>query len=228
VHSVVSFDFAVSQLPGWHGTILPPYFVAGAILSGFAMVIVLAVPARQVLGLTDLITPRHLENMAKIMLATACMVGYAYLVEFFIAWYSANEFEQFTFLNRATGTYAIPFWIMIFCNVVVTQLLWFRRLRQNLWVLMVVALLVNVGMWFERFVIIITSETRDFLPSSWHTFMPTWVDLAMLAGSFGLFGTLFLLFLRYLPVVAVAEVKGVMPGAHAPECRVRGHDEYRA
>ncbi|MEX0777751.1 MAG: NrfD/PsrC family molybdoenzyme membrane anchor subunit [Phycisphaeraceae bacterium] len=215
VHSVVAFDFATSQLPGWHTTILPPYFVAGAVFGGFAMVLTLAIPARHWLGLKDLITIRHLENMCKVLLGTGLIVAFAYGIEFFIGWYSGESFEQFVFLNRAFGPYAWAFWIMVTCNVVAPQLLWFKACRTNVWVIFTVAMFVNVGMWFERFVIIVTSLHRDFVPGSWGDFVPTWVDLGMLAGSFGLFFTLFLLFVRYLPVVAMAEVKTVMPQARA-------------
>ncbi len=210
VHSVVSFDFATAQLPGWHSTIFPPYFVAGAIFGGFAMVLVLAIPARQWFGLKNLITLRHLENMAKIMLATGLMVDYAYGVEFFTSWYSGQPYEQFVILNRALGPYAWAFWVMIFCNVVAPQFLWFKKVRTNVWLLFIIANLCNAGMWFERFVIIITSLHRDFVPGSWGMFYPTWVDLGMLAGSFGLFFTMFLLFCRFLPVVAASEVKAVL------------------
>ena len=213
VHSVVSFDFATSQVPGWHTTIFPPYFVAGAVFGGFAMVITLAIPARQFFGLKNLITIRHLDNMAKILLATGLIVAYAYATEAFTAWYSDQPYEQSAFLNRFAGPMAWSAWLMVFCNVVAPQLLWFKRVRTNLWTLAFVAMCVNVGMWFERFVIIVTSLTRDYLPSSWGGYSPTWVDLGMLAGSFGLFFTLFLLFCRYLPVVAMAEVKTVMPEA---------------
>jgi Ni/Fe-hydrogenase subunit HybB-like protein len=214
VHSVVSFDFAVSQLPGWHTTIFPPYFVAGAIFGGFAMVLVLAIPCRAWFGLKDIITPRHLENMAKVMLGTGMIVGYAYMVEIFTAWYSGVSWEQFAFANRALGPYGWSFAVMMFCNVVSIQVLWFKKVRTNPMLLWIIAVLVNVGMWFERFVIIITTLTRDFLPSSWDAFKPTWVDIAMLVASFGLFFTLFLLFCRFLPMVAIAEVKTVMPQAH--------------
>jgi len=215
VHSVVSFDFATSQLPGWHSTIFPPYFVAGAVFGGFAMVLTLAIPAREWFGLKDFITIRHLENMCKIMLGTGLIVAYAYGVEFFIAWYSGHHYEQFVFLNRALGPYAWAFWVMVLCNVVIPQLLWVRKLRTNVWTILLVAMCVNVGMWFERFVIVVTSLHRDFVPSSWAMFTPTWVDLGMFAGSFGLFFTLFLLFCRFLPMVAMAEVKTIMPQAHA-------------
>jgi molybdopterin-containing oxidoreductase family membrane subunit len=222
VHSVVSFDFAVSQVPGWHTTIFPPYFVAGAIFSGFAMVMTLAVPARQWWGLKEFITLRHLENMNKVILATGCMVGYAYGMEMFIAWYSGAMYEQFAFLNRAFGQYAWAYWIMVSCNVIVPQIFWFKWARTNIAVMFIVSLLVNVGMWFERFVIIVSSLANDYLPTSWGYFKPTWVDFGTLIGSFGLFMTLFLLFIRYLPVIAIAEVKGVMPEAN-PHAGHGGH-----
>jgi Ni/Fe-hydrogenase subunit HybB-like protein len=217
VHSVVSFDFATSQIPGWHTTIFPPYFVAGAIFGGFAMVVTLMVPSRQFFGLKDLVTLYHIENMNKIILATGMMVGYAYATEFFMAWYSGNGFERYVFLNRALGPYAWAYWTMISCNVLAPQLFWAKKLRTNLVVTMFVAICVDIGMWFERFVIIVTSLHRDFLPSSWGMFTPTPVDLLTFAGSIGLFMTLFLLFVRYLPMVAMAEVKTVMPAAtHEP------------
>jgi Ni/Fe-hydrogenase subunit HybB-like protein len=214
VHSVVSFDFATSQLPGWHTTIFPPYFVAGAIFGGFAMVIVLAVPARQFFGLKYIITLKHIELMCKIILATGMIVGYAYAMEFFIAWYSGSMYEGFTFQNRAFGPYAWAYWTMVFCNVVSPQIFWWKSMRTNVWVAFIVGVIVNVGMWFERFVIIATSLARDFLPGSWGYFIPTPIDYLTLAGSFGLFFTLFLLFCRYLPMVAMAEVKSIMPEAH--------------
>ena len=215
VHSVVSFDFAVSQLPGWHTTIFPPYFVAGAIFSGFAMVLSLAIPARELWGLKDLITTRHIELMCKVILATGMMVGYAYSTEFFVAWYSGNRYEGFAFINRAFGPYWWAYTLMVSCNVLVPQIFWFKKMRTNMWVVFIAAALVNVGMWFERFVIVVSSLNRDFLPSSWHYFTPTAIDLLTFLGSFGLFLTLFLLFCRYLPQVAIAEIKGVMPQAHA-------------
>lgn len=214
VHTVVSFDFAVAQLPGWHTTIFPPYFVAGAIFSGFAMVISLLIPARSYFGLKDLITIRHLENMCKIILATGSIVGYAYSMEFFIAMYSGNEFEQFTFWNRVAGNYWWAYWIMVSCNVISPQLFWFKRIRTSPFLMFIVCIFVNIGMWFERFVITVTSLSRDFLPSAWGYFQPTWIDICMLIGSFGFFMTWFLLFCRYLPQIAVAEVKQVMPQAH--------------
>lgn len=228
VHSVVSFDFAVAQLPGWHTTIFPPYFVAGAVFGGFAMVVTLAVPARQFFGLKEIISLRHIENMNKVILATGMIVGYAYMIELFTAWYSGNSYEQFAFLNRMSGPYGWAYGIMILCNVASPQVFWSKRLRTNLVVTMIVAMCVTVGMWFERFVIIVTSLHRDFLPSSWRMFVPTWVDFGMLIGSFGLFFTLFLLFCRYLPMVAMAEVRGVLPEAHSPDCKTTGASEYHA
>jgi molybdopterin-containing oxidoreductase family membrane subunit len=222
VHSVVSFDFATSILPGWHTTIFPPYFVAGAIFCGFAMVVLLAVPARAYFGLKDLITLRHLENMNKIILATGLMVGYAYFVEFFVAWYSGNMFEHFTFVNRALGPYAWAYWIMVTCNVVSPNLFWSKKIRTTPWMMVIVAIAVNIGMWFERFVIVVTSLSREFLPSSWGYYKPTWVDLLTFAGSFGLFFMLFLLFLRFVPMVAMSELKAVMPQADP-----HYHDESR-
>jgi len=213
VHSVVSFDFAVALVPGWHTTIFPPYFVAGAIFSGFAMVLTLAVPARQLWGLKDFITMRHLENINKIILVTGSMVGYAYAMEFFIAWYSGSLYESFAFLNRALGQYAWAYWIMVTCNVLVPQIFWFRAARRSIPIMFVACLLVNLGMWFERFVIVVTSLAQDYLPSSWGYFTPTWVDILTLLGSFGLFMTLFLLFCRYLPIIAIAEIKHTMPEA---------------
>ncbi|MEE2639288.1 MAG: NrfD/PsrC family molybdoenzyme membrane anchor subunit [Planctomycetota bacterium] len=211
VHTIVSFDFAVSQVPGWHTTIFPPYFVAGAIFSGFAMVVTLMVPARELFGLKNLITDRHLENMNKIIMATGLMVGCAYGIEFFIAWYGGNPYEQFAFINRAFGPYYWAYWTMVSCNVLVPQLFWFKKCRTNPWIMVAICIFVNIGMWFERFVITITSLSRDFLPSSWAYFTPTPVDIMMLVGSFGLFFTLFTLFCRFLPMVAISEVKGVMP-----------------
>ncbi len=214
VHSVVSFDFAVSQLAGWHTTIFPPYFVAGAIYGGFAMVLTLAVPSRYLLGLKQIITERHIENCCKVMLATGLIVCYAYGVEFFTAWYSGHFYEQFAFANRALGPYRWAFCIMVFCNCIGPQILWIKRARLNPWTVMFAAMCVNVGMWFERFVIIIISLTRDYLASSWDAFTPTWVDIGMLIGSFGLFLSLFMLYLKFLPTVAMAEVKTVLPQAH--------------
>ena len=214
VHTIVSFDFAVSQLPGWHTTIFPPYFVAGAIFSGFAMVLTLLIPIRKWYGLEHIITIKHLENMAKIILLTGSMVGYAYGMEFFIAWYSGNPYETFAFVNRAFGPYAWAYWIMVSCNVITPQLVWFKKVRRSPAALFVLSIFVNIGMWFERFVITVTSLHRDFLPSSWDYYTATIWDVGMLLGSFGLFFTLFCLFIRYLPMIAMAELKSVMPAAN--------------
>jgi Ni/Fe-hydrogenase subunit HybB-like protein len=213
VHSVVSFDFATSQLPGWHTTIFPPYFVAGAIFSGFAMVITLMVICRSAFGMHDLLTIRHFENMAKIILLTGMLVGYAYAIEMFIAFYSGNPYESFIFANRALGDYAWAYWIMVGCNVLSPQIFWFRKMRRNLVVLFIMSIFVNIGMWFERFVIVATSLHADFLPSSWDYYRPTFWDVSTFIGSFGLFFTLFCLFVRFVPMVAMSEVKAVKPEA---------------
>ncbi len=214
VHSIVSTDFAISLLPGWHTTIFPPYFVAGAIFSGFAMVLTLAIPTRKIFGLEDFITVSHLERMAKIILLTGSMVGYAYAMEFFIAWFSTNPYEQYVFMNRAFGPYAWAYWIMVACNVITPQLFWFKKIRTNIKALFILSIFVNIGMWFERFVIIASSLHRDFLPSSWDYYVPTFWDVSLFLGSFGLFFTLFLLFIRFVPIISIAEVKAVLPNAH--------------
>ena len=210
VHTIVSWDFATSVLPGWHATIFPPYFVAGAIFSGMAMVLTLMIISRAVLNLRDYITSRHIDVMCKLVIATSGMVGLAYITEFFTAAYSGNTYEQFAFLNRAFGPFAWAYWTMVSCNVLIPQVLWFRAVRRRVSAVLVVALLVNVGMWFERFVIIVTSLHRGFLPASWTGYTPTIVEVATLVGSFGLFFTAFLLFCRFIPVIAMAEVKGAM------------------
>ncbi len=212
VHSVVSTDFAVSIVPGWHTTIFPPYFVAGAIFSGFAMVMTLAVITRKLFKLEHIITRLHLEKMNKIMLLTGMMVGYAYGCEFFIAWYSGNITEQFTFINRAFGPYAWAYWIMVSCNVLVPQIFWFKKLRNAIPVMFIASIFINIGMWFERFVIVM-SLARDYLPSSWGYYTPSIWDVMTFVGSFGLFFTLFLLFTRFMPIVSMTEVKGVLPQA---------------
>ena len=213
VHSIVSFDFAVANLPGWHTTIFPPYFVAGAIFSGFGMVLTLLLPLRAIFGLHDLITQKHIDNMCKIILATGSMVGYAYSMEFFIAWYGANSYEGFAFINRAFGNYWWAYWIMISCNVICPQLFWFKKIKDNIPLVWIISIFVNVGMWFERFVIANTTLSRDFLPSSWGYYSPTVVDIFTFFGTFGFFSILFLLFLRFLPLMPMAEVKSVMPQA---------------
>ena len=208
VHTIVSFDFAVSVLPGWHTTIFPPYFVAGAVFSGFAMVATWMIPARHFLGLKHVVTSRHIENMCKVMLATGMMVSYGYIMEHFIAWYSGNpyEFGQF-FRVRQRGPMAPVYWLMIFCNVLVPQIFWFKKIRTNLVVVWFACIFINIGMWCERFTIVVTSLHRDFLPSSWKLYAPTWVDISLFLGTIGLFSTLFLLFLKFVPAVAVTEVK---------------------
>lgn len=210
VHTIVSFDFAVSILPGWHTTIFPPYFVAGAVFSGFAMVQNVLIILRKIFNMEHIITIDTLEKMNKVLLATGMMVGYAYGMEFFIAWYSGNPLESFVFINRAFGNYAWAYWIMVTCNVVFPQLFWIRKLRRNLVVMFIVGVIVNIGMWFERFVITVTSLSRDFLPSSWDYYKPTLTDFGILIGSFGLFFTLVILFIKFAPVVSISEVKGVL------------------
>ena len=213
VHSIVSLDFSVSQLPGWHTTIFPPYFVAGAVFSGFGMVLTLLIPLRKICKLEDVITVRHVELMCKVTLATGSIVGYAYAMEFFIAWYSGNPYERYAFINRAFGPYAWAYWIMISCNVLTPQFFWFKRIRTNMLIVFILSIFVNIGMWFERFVIVVTSLHREFLPSNWSYYSPTWVDICTYLGTFGLFFTFFLLFIRFVPLVAIAEVKAVTPQA---------------
>jgi Ni/Fe-hydrogenase subunit HybB-like protein len=213
VHTIVSFDFAVSIIPGWHTTIFPPYFVAGAVFSGFAMVLTLMIICRKIYGLEDIMTDDHIEKMNIIILVTGSMVGFAYLMEFFIAWYSGVEYEKAIFILRATGPYAWAYWIMIACNVLSPQFFWSKKLRRHVGFTFFISIVVNIGMWFERFVITVTSLSTDFLPSSWGYYSPTFWDVITYVGTFGLFFTFFLLFLRFLPMVAVAELKGVMPQA---------------
>jgi Ni/Fe-hydrogenase subunit HybB-like protein len=214
VHTIVSFDFAVSLIPGWHTTIFPPYFVAGAIFSGFAMVVTLLVIMREVFGFKNYVTLDHLEKMNKIIMATGMMVGYAYACEFFIAWYSGSPYETFTFVNRAFGPYWWAYWTMVSCNVLIPQVFWSKKMRRHIGVMFVISLFVNIGMWFERYVIVVTSLHRDFLPSSWKYYIPTWYDWGWTFGSMGVFFSLFLLFVRFLPAIAMSEVKGVMLPEH--------------
>lgn len=213
VHTIVSFDFAVSIIPGWHTTIFPPYFVAGAIFSGFAMVQTLMLVARKIYKVKDIMTDDHMEKMNIVIIVTGTMVGFAYAMEFFIAWYSGVEYEKFIFMQRAFGQYAWAYWIMIVCNVVFPQLFWFKKMRRNVAVTFALSIIVNIGMWFERFVITVTSLSQDYLPSSWSYYSPTMWDVLTYLGTFGLFFTFFLLFLRFLPIVAIAEIKAVMPQA---------------
>ena len=207
VHSVVSFDFSVAIIPGWHTTIFPPYFVAGAIYSGFAMVLTLAIPLRAAYHLEDFITMRHLENMAMVMLSTGLIVAYGYVFEFFTAWYSDDKYELFVALNRAGGPYAYWYWTLIFCNIVAPQLLWFSRIRRNVKALFTIAIVVNVGMWLERFIIVVTSLHRDYLPSSWGMYAPTRWDWAIYVGTIGLFLALLFLFIRFLPMISIFEMR---------------------
>ncbi|MBL9130721.1 MAG: polysulfide reductase NrfD [Verrucomicrobiaceae bacterium] len=212
VHSVVSFDFATSVVPGWHTTIFPPYFVAGAIFGGFAMVLTLMIPCRRIYGLDDLITPKHIDNMAKIILLTGTIVGYAYCMELFVAYYSANPYEADAFTLRGlTGASTWAYYWMFGCNVFAPQLFWSRWCRHNVWIVMLVCMFVNAGMWFERYVIIATTLERHMIPGSWGVYSATWVDKYTFLGTFGFFMMLFLLFLRFLPVIAIGEVKGVLP-----------------
>jgi Ni/Fe-hydrogenase subunit HybB-like protein len=217
VHTVVSFDFAVSIMPGWHTTIFPPYFVAGAIYSGFAMVLTLAIPIRAVYRLEDFITMRHLQNMAKVMLVTGLIVAYGYMTEAFIAWYSADKYEGFVPLNRLTGPYFLAYWSLIFCNVAIPQLLWLKRVRMNVPLLFIISIVVNVGMWLERFVIIVTSLHRDFLPSSWGMYSATFWDWSTYIGTIGLFLSLLFLFLRFLPMISIFEMRTMLPEAKVDE-----------
>jgi Ni/Fe-hydrogenase subunit HybB-like protein len=221
VHTVVSFDFAVSVLPGWHATIFPPYFVAGAIYAGFAMVLTLAIPLRKMYGLEDFITMRHLENMAKVTLVTGLMVVYGYAMELFFAWYSANQYEKYMMINRIFGPYAWSYWALIFCNGVIPQTLWIKRLRTNTVWLFIMALIVSVGMWLERFVIIVTSLHRDFLPSSWGMYYPTFWDFSTFFGTIGLFITLMFLFIRVLPMISIFEMRTLVP-----EAKVKGAEGH--
>ncbi len=210
VHTIVSWDFATAVIPGWHTTIFPPYFVAGAIFSGMSMVLTLMIVARKTMGLEDYITPRHLDAMCKIVLGTSGIVALAYLTEFFTAFYSGNPYEQFAFWNRAMGPMGWGYWIMVACNVLIPQLYWSRRVRTSVVAVFVISLLVNVGMWFERFMIIVSSLHRDYLPANWTGYTPTIIEFATLAGTFGFFFTCFLLFCRFVPVIAIAEVKGIL------------------
>ncbi|GAB5518484.1 MAG: polysulfide reductase NrfD [Rhodothermales bacterium] len=231
VHSVVSFDFAISIIPGWHTTIFPPYFVAGAIFSGFAMVVTLMVIARKIYGIEDIITLDHLEKMNMVILLTGTMVGFAYITEFFIAWYSAYEYEKFMFFSvRMSGPYAWAYWTMMTCNLIAPQLFWFKKMRRSIPVMFALSIVVNIGMWFERFVITVTSLSQDYLPSSWDYYTPTAVDALTFLGTFGLFFTLFLLFLRFVPMVAIAEVKAVLPEAdpHFYDDHGDGHGSHAA
>ena len=210
VHTVVSFDFTIGLVPGWHSTIFPPYFVAGAIYSGFAMVLTLAIPVRKFYHLEDMVTARHLDIMAKVMLATGIIVAYGYVMETFMAFYGANPYERYMMMNRLVGPYAPLYWLLIACNLVIPQALWSRRIRRNVTALFILSLVVNVGMWLERFVIVVVSLHRDFIPSSWGMYYPTKWDWATYAGTFGLFFTMFYLFIRFLPMISIVEVRSLV------------------
>jgi molybdopterin-containing oxidoreductase family membrane subunit len=218
VHTVVSFDFTIGIIPGWHATIFPPYFVAGAIYAGFAMVLLIAIPLRAVYGLRDFITERHLGNMAKVLLATSMIVCYGYLMEAFFAWYSGNPYEQGMIVQRATGPYGWAYWALLACNLVTPQLLWLSRVRRSTVALFVISLVVSMGMWLERFVIVVTSLSRDFLPSSWGMYYPTMWDWTTYAGTIGLFLMLLFLFIRFLPMISIFEMRTILP-----EAEVEGH-----
>jgi molybdopterin-containing oxidoreductase family membrane subunit len=229
VHTVVSFDFAVAIVPGWHTTIFPPYFVAGAIYSGFAMVMTLAIPIRAVYGLQDFITMKHLDNMAKVMLATGLMVGYGYAMEAFMAWYSNSPYERFLMLNRFHGPYSTLYWLLIFCNIIFPQVMWFRGVRRNVPMLFIVSLVVNLGMWLERYIIIVVSLSRDFLPSSWGMYAGTGWDWATYIGTLGLFLALLFLFIRFLPMISIFEMRTLLPAAHGhvEAGATQGHEAHR-
>ncbi|HEY8100693.1 MAG TPA: NrfD/PsrC family molybdoenzyme membrane anchor subunit [Burkholderiaceae bacterium] len=207
VHTIVSLDFAIGNTPGYHSTIFPPYFVAGALFSGFAMVLSLAIPLRHFFGLQDFITQRHLANAAKVIIATSLIVAYGYAAEIFTAFYSGDEFEQYMTINRWVGPYAPVYWVMLACNVITPQLLWWRSVRHNVWLLFAISLVINLGMWMERFLIVVSSLHRDFLPSAWGMFYPTMWDWIMLFGSIAMFVWLFLLFVRFLPAISIAEMR---------------------
>jgi molybdopterin-containing oxidoreductase family membrane subunit len=211
VHSIVSTDFASSVIPGWHTTLFPPYFVVGAIFSGFAMVMTLMILIRKIYHFEDYVTDRHLDAIARILVFISLIMGTAYLTELFIAWYSGNEYEGFLmFKNRVTGTYAFQFWAMFICNAIIPQLFWSEKIRRNLVIAFIISLIINVGMWYERFNIIVTSLSRSYLPSTWVTYHPTYIEVGIYIGTIGLFTTAVLLFFRYVPMIAIHEVKSVL------------------
>ncbi len=223
VHTIVSTDFATALVAGWHTTIFPPYFVAGAIFSGMAMVLTLMLVARKTMRLEHYITQRHVDAMCSLVILTSGLVGLAYGTEFFIAYYSGSPYEQFAFYNRATGPLAWGYYIMVACNVLIPQLFWLGAVRRNYLIVFIVSLFINLGMWFERFIIIVASLQRDFLPSAWSDYRPTSIEIATFVGTLGLFFTLFLLFCRFVPVIAIAEIKGVLRPAHGSH---PAHDSY--
>src|SRR6187455_1825418 len=217
VHTIVSFDFAVGIIPGWHATIFPPYFVAGAIYAGFAMVLTLSIPLRKLYGLESFITMRHMHNMAKVMLATGLIVGYGYIMEAFFGWYSGNKYERFMIWNRMHGPYHLYYWALILCNIITPQFLWSKKIRSNLLALWIISFIVSIGMWLERFVIVVTSLHRDYLPSSWGMYQPTQWDWAMFIGTIGFFFTLLFLFIRFLPMISIFEMRTILPEAEVEE-----------
>ncbi|MEX2317056.1 MAG: NrfD/PsrC family molybdoenzyme membrane anchor subunit [Pirellulales bacterium] len=223
VHSVVSLDFAAAIVPGWHSTVFPPYFVAGAIYSGFAMVLTIAIPLRAAYGLKDFVTERHLDNMAKVMLASGLIVAYGYLTETFTGWYSGHHAEQFLILNRAFGPYGFLYWLLLACNIVIPQALWFAGVRRNVYALFTLALVINVGMWLERFIIVVVSLHRDYLPSSWDMYVPTFWDWSTFVGTIGLFAALMFLFIRFLPMISIFEMREMVEEAHAEGNTVINH-----
>jgi Ni/Fe-hydrogenase subunit HybB-like protein len=217
VHSVVSFDFAVGIVPGWHSTIFPPYFVAGAIYSGFAMVLTLVIPTRKFYHLENFVTDRHLDNMAKVMLATGMIVAYGYVMETFFAWYGQNKFDNYMMMNRMFGPYTVAYWILILCNIVIPQALWIKRIRRNRVTLFLISIVINIGMWLERYVIVVTSLHRDFLSSSWGMYSPTFWDIATFAGTIGLFLMLMFIFIRVMPMISMFELKELLPWSPRPQ-----------
>jgi molybdopterin-containing oxidoreductase family membrane subunit len=220
---VVSFDFTIGIIPGWHATIFPPYFVAGAIYAGFAMVLLIAIPLRRVYHLEDFITSRHLNNMAKILLATSMVVAYGYAMEAFFAWYSGNPYERYMMLNRMMGPYGWIYWSLLFCNLLTPQLCWFRKIRRSVPMLFVISIIVSIGMWLERFIIVVVSLSRDFLPSSWGMYYPTIWDYATFAGTLGLFASMLFLFIRFLPMISIFEMRTILPGARGTAGEEGGH-----
>ena len=215
VHSIVAADFATSILPGWHTTIFPPYFVVGAILSGFSMVLTLMIVIRKVYKLEDYITDSHINAICKILVFISLIMGLAYVTELFITWYSGNEYEMFTFFhNRVTGKYNSAFWIMIISNAIIPQLFWSKKIRKHLLIVFIISIIINIGMWFERYVIVVTSLTKDLLPSNWTDYSPTNVEIGLFVGTIGFFIICILLFFRYLPMIAISEVKGVLKHSH--------------
>jgi Ni/Fe-hydrogenase subunit HybB-like protein len=226
VHTIVALDFAVSILPGWHATILPPYFFVGAIFSGFAMVLTLMILIRKLFNLTDFVTPKHLDNIAQVLKFGSLIIGFAYLTELFIAWYSGVNYEIHTFFNaRATGSFSAAFWTMFVCNAIIPQLFWFKKARKNLFILFFVSIAVNIGMWFERYIILISSLAEDFLPASWTTYSPSLVDIGIYVGTFGIFFCGMLLFVKHIPIISVNEVKPIAKEANLKQQKVSSYEK---